>query len=116
MQPCRRHKLSGHRARRERGNVGAGGRRPVRGLDDRRRDAFAGQGAGQPLQQAHHLEGLAAEADDLTQRILQEQYDWSIAEMWGKQAEIAGPVMASEDAKEGAGAFKEKRDPVWKGR
>jgi enoyl-CoA hydratase len=51
-----------------------------------------------------------------SKRILQEQYDWSTAEMWSRQAEIAGPVMTSEDAKEGASAFKEKRDPVWKGR
>ena len=49
-------------------------------------------------------------------RILQEQYDWSTAEMWARQGEIAGPVMSSEDAKEGASAFKEKREPVWKGR
>jgi enoyl-CoA hydratase/carnithine racemase len=49
-------------------------------------------------------------------QILQEQYDWSTAEMWEKQGAIAGPVMTSEDAKEGASAFKEKRDPVWKGR
>jgi enoyl-CoA hydratase len=49
-------------------------------------------------------------------RILQEQFDWSSSEMWGKQAEIAGPVMASEDAKEGSSAFKEKREPVWTGR
>ena len=34
----------------------------------------------------------------------------------GAQGEISGPVMTSEDAKEGANAFKEKRDPVWRGR
>ncbi|HEX9480881.1 MAG TPA: crotonase/enoyl-CoA hydratase family protein [Solirubrobacteraceae bacterium] len=49
-------------------------------------------------------------------QILQEQWDWSTEEMWAKQGEIAGPVMASEDAKEGAGAFKEKREAVWRGR
>jgi enoyl-CoA hydratase len=48
-------------------------------------------------------------------RILQEQFDWSSEEMWAKQGEISGPVMTSEDAKEGSSAFKEKREPVWKG-
>jgi enoyl-CoA hydratase len=51
-----------------------------------------------------------------TKQILQEQYDWSSAEMWERQAAIAGPVFASEDAKEGSAAFKEKREPVWRGR
>jgi enoyl-CoA hydratase len=49
-------------------------------------------------------------------KILQEQFDWTSDEMWAKQGEISGPVMTSEDAKEGSSAFKEKRDPVWKGR
>jgi len=51
-----------------------------------------------------------------SKRILQEQFDWTSSDMWQRQGEITAPVMASEDAKEGATAFKEKRDPVWRGR
>jgi enoyl-CoA hydratase len=50
-----------------------------------------------------------------SKRILQEQFDWSSADMWQRQGEISGPVFASEDAKEGAAAFKEKRPAIWRG-
>jgi enoyl-CoA hydratase len=51
-----------------------------------------------------------------SKRILQEQWDWSTEEMWTRQGEIAGPVFGSQDAREGATAFKEKREPAWQGR
>ncbi len=51
-----------------------------------------------------------------TKRILVESGDWPEAEFFARQREIAGAVMSSEDAREGATAFAEKRPPVWKGR
>ncbi len=51
-----------------------------------------------------------------SKRILTESVDWPDAEFFDRQSEIAGPVMASQDAREGATAFAEKRPPVWQGR
>jgi enoyl-CoA hydratase len=75
---------------------------------------------GQALDAALELaEAIAANgplALAATKRILTEATDWPDAEFFARQGEIAGPVMQSEDAREGATAFAEKRAPVWRGR
>lgn len=48
--------------------------------------------------------------------VIRQSHTWSDAEMWQKQAGIVMPVFASEDAREGAAAFAEKRKPNWQGK
>ena len=42
--------------------------------------------------------------------------DWTMEQGWAEQNRIMAQVLGSEDAREGATAFAEKRAPVWKGR
>jgi enoyl-CoA hydratase len=42
--------------------------------------------------------------------------DWTLEEGWARQDAVVAPVFASEDAREGATAFAERRAPVWRGR
>jgi len=51
-----------------------------------------------------------------TKRIMVESIDWPDSEFFARQSELIEPVFDSEDAREGATAFAERRDPVWKGR
>jgi enoyl-CoA hydratase len=49
-------------------------------------------------------------------RILTESKDWRQADMFDLQRPRVAHIFTSEDAREGATAFAEKRKPAWKGR
>ena len=51
----------------------------------------------------------------MTKRIVQESAHWPEAEIWDRQRPLTEAVLASQDAKEGARAFAEKRKPDWQG-
>jgi enoyl-CoA hydratase len=50
-----------------------------------------------------------------TKRIIVESADWDSTEAFRRQGEVLLPVMVSADAREGAMAFAEKRQPQWRG-
>jgi enoyl-CoA hydratase len=50
-----------------------------------------------------------------SKRVLVEQQDWTTDQIWQRQREILEPVARSQDAREGALAFAEKREPQWRG-
>ncbi len=51
-----------------------------------------------------------------SKEVVQRAREWTEAEAWDRQGQIAGAVFGSDDAQEGAKAFAEKREPHWQGR
>ncbi|AFR48185.1 Enoyl-CoA hydratase/carnithine racemase [Gordonia sp. KTR9] len=51
----------------------------------------------------------------LTKKIVNETVGWVDSDTYAKHRDMATAVFASEDAKEGAAAFAERRTPVWRG-
>ncbi len=75
-----------------------------------------GEALATALALARRIEGNGPLALAATKRVLVGQQDWSTAEVWHRQREVLEPVARSEDAREGALAFAEKREPQWRGR
>lgn len=51
-----------------------------------------------------------------SKKIMVESRGWPMEERFTRMRAISEPILTSEDAREGAAAFSEKRKPVWKGR
>lgn len=68
------------------------------------------------LQLAAEIAANGPLATAASKRILVDAPAWPPAERWSRQAAITDPVRASDDAREGALAFAEKRAPRWHGR
>jgi len=75
--------------------------------------------AGEALNGARELADRVALGGPLalaaTKRVIVESADWDGTEAFRRQGEIITPVFTSADAREGAMAFAEKRQPVWRG-
>jgi enoyl-CoA hydratase len=74
---------------------------------------------GQALEKAIELAERIAANGPLalvdTKQIAAGGADWPADQRWDQMAALMAPVFASEDAREGARAFAEKRAPVWRG-
>jgi enoyl-CoA hydratase len=68
------------------------------------------------LELAAAIAGNGPLAVAATKAIARRSADWTFEQGWREQAALMAPVFGSEDAREGATAFAEKRSPVWKGR
>lgn len=68
------------------------------------------------LQLADEIAANAPLALAASKQVLVRSQDWDLDEMFERQHDFVNPIRESADAKEGALAFVEKREPRWTGR
>ena len=83
------------------------------GLINRVTDGSAIDGA---MELAKSISANGPLAVKVSKEIIEESRGWSLDSRWDEQAKLTPIVFASEDAREGAAAFAEKRAPNWKGK
>ncbi len=82
------------------------------GLINRVVESVALEGA---LQLAEVISANGPLAVAASKQVIREQQDWSQAEQWKNQYALTAKVFTSNDAREGAAAFAQKRAPNWTG-
>lgn len=82
------------------------------GLINRIVDGVALEGA---IQLAEAISANGPLAVAASKKVIREQQDWSQAEQWKNQYALTAKVFSSNDAREGAAAFAQKRAPNWTG-
>ena len=95
------------------GDFVSAGRAYEMGLINRLTDGPALAGA---LELAASITANGPLAVARSKQIIVESREWSEADMWTKQTETLGNLFMTEDAREGALAFAEKRKPNWQGK
>jgi len=75
-----------------------------------------GQAAAAAIELAGRIAANGPLALIATKQIAYGGGDWPAEQRWAQMAALLAPVFVSEDAREGARAFAEKRPPVWQGR
>jgi enoyl-CoA hydratase len=83
------------------------------GLINRVTDGAALDGA---LELAKKIVANGPLAVRVSKAIVKESRGWPMDERYDRQGKLIAPVFVSEDAREGAAAFAEKRAPNWKGK
>ncbi len=75
-----------------------------------------GQSLEAALKLADRIAANGPLAVQTVKQVVVESQDWRVSDMFALQLPRMAHIFSSEDAKEGATAFAEKRAPVWKGR